>query len=120
MMFHRKLCRRLTLSIALATLVTALVPALAPTIVRAQVPDPAKYPDWSGIWRGKPGANQWDENKPIGLRQEPPYTPEYQAIFEKSLADQKLGSQGNNVRFTCMPSGMPRTMTVLFQIEFVI
>src|SRR5262249_38043868 len=67
-----------------------------------------------------PGANQWDETKPIGLRQEAPLTPEYQAIFERSLADQKLGGQGNNVRFTCMPSGMPRTMTVLFQIEFVI
>src|SRR5262249_50084502 len=107
LMLDRNLC-----ALALAAL---LIPALA----RAQVADPAKYPDWSGIWRGI-GGNQWDPSKPIGLRQEAPLTPEYQAIFEASLADQKLGGQGNNVRFTCMPSGMPRTMTVLFQIEFVI
>src|SRR5882672_5410562 len=70
-------------------------------------------------WRGI-GGNQWDPSKPIGLPQQPPLTPEYQAVFEASLADQKLGGQGNNVRYTCMPSGMPRTMTVLFQLEFVI
>jgi hypothetical protein len=54
------------------------------------------------------------------LPQQAPLTPEYQKIFEDSLKGQEDGSQGNNVRFTCMPSGMPRTMTVLFQIEFII
>ena len=97
----------------------ALTAALLTTIVGAPAQDAMKYPDWSGIWRGI-GGNQWDPSKPIGLPQQPPLTPEYQAVFEASMADQKLGGQGNNVRYTCMPSGMPRTMTVLFQIEFVI
>ncbi len=97
----------------------ALTTTLLTTIVGAPAQDAMKYPDWSGIWRGI-GGNQWDPSKPIGLPQQPPLTPEYQAVFEASLADQKLGGQGNNVRYTCMPSGMPRTMTVLFQLEFVI
>jgi hypothetical protein len=37
----------------------------------------------SGLWRKPPGiGNQWDQTKPLGLAQEPPFTPEYQAIFE--------------------------------------
>ena len=87
--------------------------------VSSQAQDLSKYPDWSGIWRGDHGF-QWDPTKRPGLAQQAPLTPAYQKIFEDSLKGQEEGSQGNNVRFTCMPSGMPRTMTVLFQIEFVI
>jgi hypothetical protein len=97
----------------------ALLATLALTIVGAAAQDLSKYPDWSGIWRGDHGF-QWDPTKRPGLPQQAPLTPEYQKIFEDSLKGQEEGSQGNNVRFTCMPSGMPRTMTVLFQIEFVI
>ena len=42
-----------------------------------------------------------------GLAQQAPLTPEYQKIFEDSVKGQEDGSQGNNVRFTCMPSGRP-------------
>ena len=97
----------------------ALLAALALTIASAAAQDLSKYPEWSGIWRGDHGF-QWDPTKRPGLAQQAPLTPEYQKIFEDSLRGQEEGSQGNNVRFTCMPSGMPRTMTVLFQIEFVI
>jgi len=97
----------------------ALMATLAAAIVSAPAQDMSKYPDWSGIWRGDHGF-QWDPTKRPGLPQQAPLTPEYQKIFEDSLKGQEDGSQGNNVRFTCMPSGMPRTMTVLFQIEFVI
>jgi hypothetical protein len=96
-----------------------LMTALAAATVGAKAQDMSKYPDWSGIWRGDHGF-QWDPTKRPGLPQQAPLTPEYQKIFEDSLKGQEEGSQGNNVRFTCMPSGMPRTMTVLFQIEFVI
>jgi hypothetical protein len=96
-----------------------LAAALAALTIGSQAQDLSKYPDWSGIWRGDHGP-QWDPSKRPGLAQQPPLTPEYQAIFEASLKDQEKGGQGNNVRFTCMPSGMPRTMTVLFQIEFVV
>jgi hypothetical protein len=97
--------------------VAVLVLAAAGTGAAAQ--NVATYPDWSGHWRGAP-TTQWDPSKPFGLGQQAPLTREYQAIFEASLADQAAGGQGNNLRWTCQPSGMPRTMTVLFQIEFVV
>jgi hypothetical protein len=59
--------------------------------------DDSKYPNFSGIWRKPVGiGNQWDQTKPLGRAQEPPFTPEYQAIFEASLADIKAGGQGND------------------------
>src|SRR5215467_9007946 len=51
----------------------------------ARALDQSQYPDFSGIWRKPAGiGNQWDQTKPLGRAQEPPLTPEYQAIFEAS------------------------------------
>jgi hypothetical protein len=73
------------------------------------------------VWRKPPGiGNQWDQTKPLGLAQKPPFTPEYQAIFEASLADQKAGGQGNDAPSRCVPFAMPRVMTVVFDMEIVI
>jgi len=55
-----------------------------------------------------------------GSAQQAPLTPEYQKIFEDSLKARTKAARATTCAFTCMPSGMPRTMTVLFQIEFVI
>jgi hypothetical protein len=101
-----------------ATVVIAVAVVIG-GLAGAAAQDAAKYPDWSGHWRGIRNT-QWDPTKPAGLAQQAPLTPEYQAVFEASLADQKAGGQGNNLRWTCQPSGMPRTMTALFQLEFVI
>jgi hypothetical protein len=79
----------------------------------------SKYPDWSGQWL-RIGGIQWDPSKPLGAAQQPPLTPEYQAIFDASLADQSHGGQGNNARFTCIPHGMPRAMTATFPFEVII
>ena len=58
----------------------------------ARALDESQYPNFSGVWRKPIGiGNQWDQTKPLGRGQEPPFTPEYQAIFEASLADQKAG-----------------------------
>ena len=81
--------------------------------------DDPKYPDWSGQWR-RTGGIQWDPSKRIGRAQEPPLTPEYQAVFEASLADQAAGGQGNDPTYKCIPGGMPRIMTVVFPMEIVI
>jgi hypothetical protein len=81
--------------------------------------DLSKYPDWSGQWL-RIGGIQWDPSKPLGARQQPPLTPEYQAIFDASLADQSHGGQGNNARFTCIPHGMPRAMTATFPFEILV
>lgn len=83
--------------------------------------DETQYPDWSGQWRRPPGVGiQWDQSKPLGRGQQAPLTAEYQALFEASLADQALGGQGEDARFTCIPNGMPRMMTIVWPAEFVI
>ena len=103
-MFARSLIGAMTLAVALAT-----------TNASAQVFDPSKYPDIMGQWKRPPGvANQWDTSKPPRRGQEPPLTPEYQAVFEANLADQALGGQGSDPTYTCIPDGMPRAMTVIF------
>ncbi len=96
----------------------ALAAALGAAIASAHAQDEPKYPDWSGKWRVI-GGNRWDPTKPAGRGQQPPLTPEYQAIFEASLADQQAGGPGNDMRFSCLPPGMPRMMTVIFPMEFI-
>jgi hypothetical protein len=83
--------------------------------------DETKYPDWSGQWKKPAGiGNQWDQTKRPGRAQEAPLTPEYQKIFEASLADQAAGGQGEDIRITCVSTGMPRMMTAVRPFEFVI
>jgi len=107
-------CNRWTISIALAA---ALIVANA----AASAHDETKYPDWSGQWRRPQGVGiQWDPSKPLGPTQQAPLTPEYQKVFEASLADQKAGGQGGDPTYTCIPPGMPRAMTVVFPMEIVI
>src|SRR5712691_5747647 len=75
----------------------------------AQIFDYGKYPDLRGQWvrYGPSGPDlrgplvrlgpsgvfrtRFDPHKPPGLGQEPPFTPEYQAIFENNLKDQAQG-----------------------------
>jgi hypothetical protein len=102
-------------------LLAASLLALAVTTMPALAQDVSKYPDWSGQWKRPPGAGiQWDQTRRPGLDQNPPLTPEYKAIFEASLADQAKGGQGENARVTCTTNGMPRVMTVIRPIEFVV
>jgi len=102
----------------------------------AQAAD-AKHPDWKGAWeRWFPpnavldlnhiytagGQPSFDQTKPWADGQQAPLTPEYQKVFEKSLADQAAGGEGlffdHAVR--CMPGGMP-LMTIAFTpLEFVV
>jgi hypothetical protein len=111
--------------------------ALMMIVSAAQAAD-AKYPDWKGAWdRWFPpkavldtgnniftagGQPSFDQTKPWGRGQQAPLTPEYQKVFEESLADQAQGGEGNffdhGVR--CMPGGMP-IMTIAFTpLEFVV
>ena len=102
-------------------LLAAPLLALAIMTVPTLAQDVSKYPDWSGQWKRPPGAGiQWDQTRRPGLDQQPPLTPEYKAIFEASLADQAKGGQGENLRVTCTTNGMPRVMTVIRPIEFVV
>jgi len=98
---------------ALAALIAASATAPAP----AQ--DISKYPDWTAQWRRMHGI-QWDPGKPPARGQQAPLTPEYQALFEWSLADQAAGGQGNNPRVNCLPHGMPRVMTSTYPMEIIV
>jgi len=85
-------------------------------------PPPAagsKYPDFSGQWILQ-GPYVWDPSKPKELGQQVPYTPEYQKVFEASLADQAEGGTGNDYHVFCVPFGMPRMMGTPFPMEFVV
>jgi len=96
-----------------------LAAALGMTVAGARAFDETKYPDWSGQWI-RIGGTQWDPSKPKSRGQEAPLTPEYQAIFDASLADQAAGGTGNDARFTCRSSGMPRIMTAVYPMEIII
>ena len=98
---------------------------LAATLIAAIGVTPAqesKYPSWKGQWirvGGGQGAT-WDPDKPWGPGQQAPFTPEYQAIFDANLADQKAGGQGTDPTYRCIPTGMPRIMLVVQPMEIVI
>jgi hypothetical protein len=99
----------------------ALAAALCVAGLPAQALDEAKYPDFAGQWRKPDSARvQWDQTKPLGLAQKAPLKPEFQQALETSLKDQTLGGQGEDARYTCVPNGMPRVMTVVWPIEIVI
>ena len=92
----------------------------------AQAFDESKYPDLKGQWRRTNTGNPlriglpWDQTRPVGLGQEAPLTPEYQAIYEANLRDQAEGGQGTDPTFTCLSPGMPRVMIAYAPMEVVV
>jgi hypothetical protein len=87
--------------------------------------DDAKYPNWKGEWDQifpRVGGQQvkFDPTRAFGKAQGAPLTPEYQKVLEESLADQKLGGQGNFASHAqCLPPGMPTNMAAAMQ-EYII
>jgi hypothetical protein len=99
----------------------ALAAALCLPVGGVRAQEDARFPDLSGQWKRPPGVGiQWDQTKPIGRAQQPPLTPEYQAVWEASMADQAAGGQGNDAPSRCVPYGMPRIMTTVFPMEIVV
>jgi hypothetical protein len=103
----------------------ALAAALLASIGGAGAFDESNYPNLKGQWRRVPvpgvsGQPAYDQTRRQGRAQDAPLTPEYQAVFEASLADQALGGQGNDPTYTCISPGMPRIMTVYDPMEIVI
>jgi hypothetical protein len=99
----------------------ALTAALSMSVAGAPAFDESKYPDILGQWAKPTGVGiQWDQTRPLGRPQQPPLTREYQAIWEASMADQAAGGQGNDMSARCVPLGMPRIMTTVYPMEFVI
>jgi hypothetical protein len=117
-------------SIGATVLAAAL---LMTTIGGAATADETKYPDLKGQWRrtgtggllaGGAGGLRYDESKPPkptpSLGQEPPLTPEYQAIYDANLADMVKGGQGIDPTYSCVSPGMPRVMIAYSALEFVV
>src|SRR5438128_3181064 len=99
----------------------ALAAALCAACTVAFAADDSKYPEWRGKWRRPPGVGiQWDPTKALGPAQQAPLTPEYQKVFEASMADQRAGGQGGDPTYTCIPPGMPRAMTVVFPMDIIV
>ena len=99
----------------------AVAAALSATTGSVRAFDDAQYPDLSGAWERTGGAApRFDTSKPRGLPQQAPLTPEFQKLYEASLADQAAGGQGEDIRITCVSTGLPRMMTAVRPFEFVI
>jgi hypothetical protein len=81
---------------------------------RSQIIDMGKYPNMAGGW-GRSEVYQW---APRG--EKPPLTPEYQAVYEDSLADRATGGHGTDTMYRCFPPGMPRQMLMYSPMEIVI
>ena len=83
--------------------------------------DDAKYPDLSGAWERTGGAApRFDNSKPRGLTQEAPLTPEFQALYKASLADQAAGGQGDHTVYKCLAWGMPAMMNGYAPLQIVV
>ena len=124
-----------------AHLSITLAATLMMTIAVAHASEGPNYPDWRGAWArfvppvtnrietsgpqdvpGLGGQASFDQTKRWGLGQQAPLTPEYQKIFEDSLADQANGGQGNffDHAVRCYPAGMPLNMIAFNPLEFVV
>ena len=78
-----------------------------------------KYPDWKGAWERIGGGN-FDPSKRFGRGQQPPLTPEYQAIWEANLKEGEEGGQNYNTQAHCIPGGMPRMMIAYEPMEIIV
>jgi hypothetical protein len=109
-MLHRSSIGAVTLAAALSMAITCAV----------AVEDP-KYPDWAGQWLRAPdgGVPRYDPSKPLRA-QDAPLTPDYRALHEASIADLAAGGLGLDRAYRCVPQGMPRQMSGVSPMEFVI
>jgi hypothetical protein len=97
-----------------------LLAAMTFAVAAAQAHDETKYPDFGGQWSRGDGGAGWDETKKNGLAQNPPLTPEYQAIFAANVASVAAGSEVYNDQSRCMPSGFPRMMIAYEPLEVIV
>ena len=121
-----RLCR-LALALCAATALT--LPAMAAPA------DKAALPDWSGVWQPRernlfdPSVLKASERNAKDtqsslfeasyLRMYPPYRPEYEARYEKTLKNTAAGI-GSDPTAACLPPGFPRIMGTPYPMEFIV
>lgn len=92
---------------------------VAYSAVEAQERSASQFPHFKGQWV-RIGGGQIDPTKPSGLRQEPPLTDEYRAIWERNLAAARTGGQYYNTTVRCIYAGMPRMMVAFEPMEIIV
>ena len=99
----------------------AFISALCATMTPAPAFDEAQYPNLQGAWhRALQPAPRFDPSKPRGLAQQAPLKPEFQKLYEASLADQAAGGQGDHTAYRCLAWGMPAMMNGYAPLEIVV
>ena len=98
-----------------STCAVALASGLLAASATAQVVDFGKYPELRGQWDRVGPPNNWRQ-----LAGPPPLTPEYQKVFDASVADQRAGRPGNWPSTFCIPEGMPAMMNLYNPMEIII
>jgi hypothetical protein len=98
-----------------STCAVALASGLLAASGTAQVVDFGKYPELRGQWDRVGPPNNWRQ-----LAGPPPLTPEYQKVFDASVADQRAGRPGNWPSTFCIPEGMPAMMNLYNPMEIII
>jgi len=103
------------LGAALATsMVVGVMAAAAIESRAAQRAQPAKTPDWSGIWEV-----DWRNARKTPPRPPMKLTPPYQVKLDAFRAAQKNGENLQSQGANCVPPGLPRIMSQPYPIEFV-
>lgn len=74
------------------------------------------HPDWGGIWLRQGGIGLDPALKP-GQIDRPPLTPEYQAMYEASLASLKAGRPVADPTASCQPPNGIRLMNMVYPME---
>ena len=83
----------------------------------------AGLPDWTGLWERDARPKGWPY--PFDLTENPEgpttakLTPEYQAKFEKKMADYKKGIEWDSLSY-CLPAGFPRWLTEPRPREYIV
>jgi hypothetical protein len=81
--------------------------------------DPARLPDWSGVYSRARGGITFDPDQPPGGLPTAKLTPEYHARMIKRIEMRKQGIEWDPIS-TCAPPGHPRWLTEPFLRDFVV
>ncbi len=121
---------RTSMTLMSAVAVVALVAATPrPSAAQTAAAPTQALPDWSGVWNPHelnifdPTAPRQLQNKKnssaADMREFPPYNVEWEAKYQKLLAD-NLAGKPTDPTAGCVPGGMPRIMTTPYPFEIVI
>ena len=117
-----------TALLAVAACAVAIGVAIGGVSGQTNTPAPAALPDWSGVWQ-MVGPTVFDRasvqpqngraGEP-GVREFPPYTDQYEAIYRKNMERIKNGTFPDPISTCGTPHGFPRIMNVPDVYEFAV